>query len=440
MVLFLAIFVVFYLKYGYIPLAGSSFVKLSIGAFLIANVSLLTLLAFDAYTYEPSHGLFSKNLRFLLGLVLSLAILAILFYFLPDLRLARSLVVYGLLGSWMLLSLFRFWLHDALIKGVFQRKVLILGRSNSLEKLNLKLKQHDVYTKNWLKILDVIELNFEPLSLESSLSNLKSLLQEADEIVISEDDILRSDIQLLSLLCDARLSGVSVVNPILFFEKELGIVESDLILDFPLDLFSGFKRTLFSKITARWVDMFLAFALLLFAWPIILIAIVAIWVEDGIKAPFLYTQIRVGHKGKTFKLFKFRSMGLDSEIAGVQWAQKNDPRVTKVGRIIRRYRIDELPQLFNVMKGEMSFVGPRPERPEFVSMLKDRIPFYESRHWVKPGLTGWAQLNYPYGSTIDDAVRKLDFDLYYLKNQGFMLDFLIVLRTFEVVFLGRGAR
>ena len=167
----------------------------------------------------------------------------------------------------------------------------------------------------------------------------------------------------------------------------------------------------------------------------------AIWLEDGRRgAGVLYRQKRVGLEGKVFALTKFRSMRVDAESGGAQWATRNDPRVTRVGSLIRKTRIDELPQLLNVLRGHMGFVGPRPERPEFVAELEKNIPYYSYRHSVKPGITGWAQISYPYGSSIEDAKQKLQYDLYYVKNHSLLFDLMILLQTAEVVLWGKGGR
>jgi lipopolysaccharide/colanic/teichoic acid biosynthesis glycosyltransferase len=182
-------------------------------------------------------------------------------------------------------------------------------------------------------------------------------------------------------------------------------------------------------------------ALLLLAAPILGFIAAAIKVEDGALAPVLYRQERVGLKGQTFTILKFRSMVPDAELSGnAKWAVPGDRRVTRVGRIIRRTRLDELPQLLNVLIGDMSLVGPRPERPEFVKELSKNIPYYHQRHCVKPGITGWAQVCYPYGASLRDAKEKLQYDLYYVKHRGLMLDLLIVLQTAEVILWGKGAR
>ncbi len=180
--------------------------------------------------------------------------------------------------------------------------------------------------------------------------------------------------------------------------------------------------------------------ILTLALPFILLATIGIKFEDGMNAPLLYRQRRVGHYGKCFDVLKFRSMEVDAEKGGAQYATENDPRVTRMGALMRKSRIDELPQLLNVLRGEMSFVGPRPERPEFVGDLEQRIPYYRERHTVKPGITGWAQLCYPYGSTEKDTVEKLQYDLYYIKNRSLLFDLAILVQTVEVVLWGKGAR
>jgi lipopolysaccharide/colanic/teichoic acid biosynthesis glycosyltransferase len=173
---------------------------------------------------------------------------------------------------------------------------------------------------------------------------------------------------------------------------------------------------------------------------LMLITAIAIYIESGFGAPVFYKQTRVGYRDKPFKVMKFRSMRVDAEKNGAQFASQTDNRVTRVGKVIRKFRIDELPQLFNVFKGDMSFVGPRPERPEFVTGFEATIPYYKERHRVKPGITGWAQLCYPYGASEHDTWQKLQYDLYYVKNYSLFLDLTIMLSTVEVVLWGKGAR
>jgi len=186
----------------------------------------------------------------------------------------------------------------------------------------------------------------------------------------------------------------------------------------------------------RLLDLILAIVL----FPVLLSLglIAALLVKISSKGPIFYSQIRVGLNGRPFRIFKFRSMRVDAEKQGAQWSTQNDPRITGIGRFLRSTRLDELPQIFNVLRGDMSFIGPRPERPEFVDELAEVIPHYSLRHLVRPGLTGWAQINYPYGSSVEDAARKLEYDLYYLKNRGMLLDIKIILKTIMVVFARKG--
>jgi exopolysaccharide biosynthesis polyprenyl glycosylphosphotransferase len=186
----------------------------------------------------------------------------------------------------------------------------------------------------------------------------------------------------------------------------------------------------------RLFDLILASLFLVVLWPFMLLTALAVKLESP--GAVLYHQVRVGLNGRSFRIYKFRSMRQDAEKNGAVWAQKNDARVTRVGAFIRNTRLDELPQLYNVFAGHMSFVGPRPERPEFVTDLAQQIPFYEMRHKVKPGLMGWAQLKYPYGASVEDAKNKLQYDLYYTKNHSFFMDMLIMIQTVEIILLGKG--
>lgn len=260
-----------------------------------------------------------------------------------------------------------------------------------------------------------------------------------DEIVDAVDD-RRSRLPLIELL-DCKAHGINVVNLLSFFERESGYVNVNL-LDPSWIIFSdGFKQTTLKYIIKRTLDIIVGLVLFALTWPLMLVTALAILLESGFREPVLYTQTRVGEKGRNFKIYKFRSMHTDAEKDGkAQWATQNDARVTRVGAFIRKTRLDELPQIFNVLKGDMSFVGPRPERPEFDGMLREKIAFYEQRNQIKPGITGWAQLCYPYGASDKDALEKLQYDLYYVKNQSLFLDLIIILRTLEVILFGKGAR
>lgn len=240
-------------------------------------------------------------------------------------------------------------------------------------------------------------------------------------------------------LLDCRLSGVLVLDMSSHFERMLGQIRLDALRAGWLIFGDGFRQNTGRTVVKRIFDIVVATLLLIVFSPLMLITALAILIEDG--PPILYRQERVGLNGRLFNVIKFRSMKKDAEKDGTpRWASKNDTRVTRVGRIIRKLRIDELPQLFSVLKGDMSMVGPRPERAYFVDQLTKEIPFYAVRHSVKPGVTGWAQVRYHYGSSVDDAAQKLQYDLYYVKNHTLLLDLVILFETVGVVVGGKGAQ
>jgi len=258
-----------------------------------------------------------------------------------------------------------------------------------------------------------------------------------DEIIVAVRQ-QRGGVLPLRELLDCRLNGVDVTDLARFFERFHGKVPIELLKVSWLIYGNGYRQGWVRTVVKRMFDVAVAATLVLITAPLMILTTLAIAMESGF--PVIYRQERVGYGGKLFTVFKFRSMGHDAEKGGrARWAIARDPRVTRVGRIIRKLRIDELPQLFNVLRGEMSFVGPRPERPEFVKLLTEQIPFYAVRHSVKPGLTGWAQVRYSYGATVEQSVRKLEYDLYYVKNHTLALDILVLLETVRVVLLGEGA-
>ncbi len=239
-------------------------------------------------------------------------------------------------------------------------------------------------------------------------------------------------------LLDCKLAGIRVLDLSSFFERVQGQVRVDSLRASWLIYGDGFRQNFSRTMVKRCFDLLAAVALLILAAPIMLVTIVLILLEDG--GPIFYRQERVGLGGKIFKVTKFRSMRTDAEKDGKpRWATSNDDRATRVGRVIRKLRIDELPQIFNVLVGDMSLVGPRPERPYFVDQLAREIPFYGVRHCVKPGVTGWAQVRYQYGASVDDAIQKLQYDLYYVKNHTLVLDTLVLFETVRVVLTGEGA-
>jgi sugar transferase (PEP-CTERM system associated) len=260
-----------------------------------------------------------------------------------------------------------------------------------------------------------------------------------DEIVVAMDD-RRIGFPVDQVL-RCKMQGVQISDVIDFLERETLRLRLDVMNPGWLIFSGGFRSGPIMDIAQRFCDLAASMLLLAATWPVMIATVVAIKLEDGLDAPVLYRQERVGQDGKVFAVLKFRSMRIDAERPGEpRWAQKRDPRVTRVGAVIRNLRVDELPQIINALRGEMSLVGPRPERPEFVAKLAQEIPYYAERHTVKPGITGWAQLCYPYGSTVQDAAQKLQYDLFYIKNRSIVFNLMVLLVTVEVIFFGKGAR
>ena len=264
---------------------------------------------------------------------------------------------------------------------------------------------------------------------------------KVSEIVVAQQERRRKEGGWLPVpeLMECKLRGISVTNGLDFYERELKKAKLDMVHPSWIVFSEGFKASKSRALAKRVLDLSISLTLLVIMLPFIVLTALAVFFETA--RPVLYSQKRVGLLGKEFRIYKFRSMRQDAEKDGkARWASANDDRVTRVGAFIRNTRLDELPQIYNVIMGEMSIVGPRPERPEFVSELKEKIPFYDTRHYVKPGLMGWAQLKYPYGASVEDARGKLEYDLYYSKNHSFVMDLLIMIQTVEVILLGKGVR
>lgn len=331
--------------------------------------------------------------------------------------------------------------------GITKKRVIVIGAGERASIIEKRMRRES--DRRGFTLIGFIplasdkqdELKRENVLPAKTIDDLEVFISEneIDEIVIAPDE-RRGSLPLESLF-DCKMAGVVVKDILDFIEEETGQVAVNLIYPSWVIYSNGFQSRHYIRVAADYMlNVFLASIVFLLTWPILIITALLIYIEDGHKkgGTILYKQTRVGMDGQLFEILKFRSMRQDAEKDGAQWAQKVDSRVTRIGNALRKYRIDELPQLFNVFKGEMGFVGPRPERPEFVKELIKEIPYYNHRHNVKPGLTGWAQLNYPYGSSVNDSLEKLKFDLYYIKRRSILLDLLILVRTFEIILFGKG--
>ena len=410
---------------------------------LFAASILLGMFALGLYQAHMRESVAGMFLRQLVGFVLGAFFLVILYYVLPQAYIGRGVfglaVLFGLITV-VLCRVFFFNLMDA---ELLKRRVLVLGaghRAEYLVKWNRRRSDRRTF-----KVVGFVPVAGETIAVPADeVLQIEGGLyawakrEHIDEIVVGPDD-RRGKVPMDALL-ECKQHGIEVTNLLRFLERESGKVKLSAYPSW-LVFSEGFDGSHLRKASKRAFDIFCAVAVLLVTWPLMLLTALAIRIESGAGQPLLYRQERVGERGRVFRLIKFRSMRTDAERDGVaRWASKNDDRVTRVGRFIRKTRLDELPQLWNVLKGDMSFIGPRPERPQFVDELAKKISYYTLRHCVKPGLTGWAQLRYPYGSSEEDAAEKLTFDLYYVKNHNLRFDLMIFLQTIEVVLFGRGAR
>ena len=345
--------------------------------------------------------------------------------------------------SALIVSSFRYFTFKINFFGFGKRNILVLGaghRASIIEKRMRRDVDRQDFTVHGFVIRDGD--SEEGIKRETRIHLETSLVEYAvdhdiDEIVVANDD--RRNSLPVDELFACKIRGVEVIDILDFIERETGQIAVNLIHPSWLIFSNGFTSNNHLRNTLDWIfNAAIALFLLFLTWPVMLITAVCIKLTEGLKAPVFYTQERVGLDGEPFNIIKFRSMRLDAEKHGAQMASENDNRITKIGNILRKYRIDELPQIWNVLHGDMGFVGPRPERPHFVQKLIKNLPYYNERHNVKPGLTGWAQLKYPYGATEKDSLEKLKYDLYYIKHRSFLLDLLILIRTVEIVLFGKG--
>ena len=381
--------------------------------------------------------------RVMFAIIVSVPVALLLFHFnawdsFSNRSVQISLVV--LLG---LLLAMRGFVNRKSASSIFLPKVLIVGTGADAAVVARSLThpvQRGVEVVGFLAQGADDELAVDPAKVVHAPGRLLEFVREnrINEVIVAVRE-RRGGVLPIRELLDCKVSGVKVLDLSSFFEHTQGQVRIDSLKASWLIYGDGFRQGLSRALVKRCFDLVVSIALLVMATPVMLLTMLLIMLED--RGPVFYRQERVGLGGRTFKVTKFRSMRTDAEKDGKpRWATSNDDRVTRVGRVIRKLRIDELPQLFNVITGEMSLVGPRPERPFFVEKLSEEIPFYSVRHCVKPGVTGWAQVRYQYGASVDDAIQKLQYDLYYVKNHTLMLDTLVLFETVRVVLTGEGAQ
>ncbi|MFO1352260.1 MAG: TIGR03013 family XrtA/PEP-CTERM system glycosyltransferase [Gammaproteobacteria bacterium] len=420
------------------PLAVSAVLP-DAGALIVTMLGIM--IAMGLYERNFWNGKTDVILRVGVSFIVGFFALTFLYYIIPMIRLDRR--EFGLTFSIAFVAILvaRSIFLKASDQEKLKKRVLVLGAGNRALQLENSVSELE---DSGFNIVGYMRMEHESPAIDPSkiisMPNDLSVFcdeQQIDEIIVALDDRRRGTLPMDSLL-ECKINGVRFIYPLAFIERETGKISLNDLQPSSMIFSDGFHQAVLKTTGKRLFDIAASSLILLLASPIILITIVSIWVESGFRGPIFYLQERVGRNERVFKVLKFRSMRVDAEKNGIQWAQKNDSRVTRVGGFIRRARIDELPQLINVLLGQMSFVGPRPERPQFVANLNKRVPYYSLRHRVNPGITGWAQLRYPYGASEADAREKLQYDLYYIKNYSLFLDFMVLLQTVQTILWAKG--
>jgi sugar transferase (PEP-CTERM system associated) len=433
---------------------GSSFVVVSLSDFA-SQVGLFTILVVLS---ALSVGLYETKLRetfrgvirrIFVSVAISYFIIEVITNtFLTNIEISQYYLPTYAGMTIIALVVFRYFINRLGILGLGQSKIIVIGAGERASIIEKRMRREvDRFGFELLGFIPIPGDNREEGIQNEKLihvkidENFRNFIadNDIDEVVIACDQ--RRGTLPVEILFDCKLRGVGVTDLLDFMERETGQIVVNLMYPSWVIYSNGFNSQNYLRDALDYsMNCLMATLVLLLAWPFMLLTAIIIFFEDvNIKnASVFYKQERVGLNGRLFNIIKFRSMRLDAEKDGAKWATANDSRVTKVGHFIRKFRIDELPQLLNIYRGEMSFIGPRPERPQFVEQLIREIPYYNQRHNVKPGLAGWAQLNYPYGASVEDSMEKLKFDLYYVKHQSLMLDILILIRTVEVVLFGKG--
>lgn len=443
LLLILAVVLAAKLRFGDEIVGLASFARYIPAMLFFVCTTSLVLFLFDFYEADSIQSR-TERVRLLFGgFLAALGVLAVAYYFWPNLYMGRGFLAISLVAGFGLIMLRIFFLARLHRWSFLQHKILVLGVGEHARDLVAMLKQNP---NPFLVVLGFVHMDKQTAALiapnlvieaspgESLLGLARRLGVQQIVVALSE----RRGLLPLEQVMDCKLAGIRVTDLVPFYERVAGRILIEKMRPSQIIFSEGYDVNAIQKLGKRSFDIVCALLALLLLAPVA--ALVALAIRCDSSGAALYRQERVGEAGKPFNMYKFRSMREDAEIDGPVWASQNDPRVTRVGRVLRNTRLDELPQLWNILMGDMSFVGPRPERPAFVIELEQVIPYYAQRLVVKPGLTGWAQISCQYSASVEDAVQKLEYDLYYIKNMSVWLDLRILLGTLSVVLWGKGAR
>lgn len=416
--------------------------SLFLKALVVTGICQLCFYYADIYDLRAVTSKVEVFFRLLQALGAAAILLAGLFLLFPDMRMGEKVVEISILATVFTILLWRFlveWLNRAYGGG---ERILLVGSAKAVQDLAREIKNRPDLPIELLGTVSEHEeehSTLEGLRDLGTLSHLESIITEnaPDRLIVALKE--RRQQLPINMLLKKRMQGLLIEEASTLYQKITGKIPVESIHPSSLIFSEGFLQSPFRRAYARIFGFMGAVSALVLCGPVMLLVALAIKLDS--KGPVLYRQMRTGKNGRPFEILKFRSMRIDAEsLSGPVWAQEKDPRITRVGRIIRKVRFDELPQFLNVLYGQMGFVGPRPERPHFVDQLIEQIPFYDLRHSVRPGITGWAQVSLHYGATVEDSKEKLEYDLFYIKNLSLSLDFMILFQTIKIVLFGKGAR
>ena len=442
MLLFGGLVIAVYVRMGAV---NAEYALISRNGFYKAALATLFCLAsfylFDLYDFVVMRDRRELVLRMLQALGLAWVALALMFYMLPQVMIGRGVTLISLPLALLLMVGWRLSIHWFLGHPELGERILIVGSGEfAVEIARETLQRKDAgyrvvgFVDNDPALVGKSLINPKVIGLTSELASLVRR-ENIDRLVVAIND-RRGQFPTQELLKLSLSGDVTIEESASFYERLTGRVLLDMIRPSWLIFSSRGRRARINEIARSAMHRIIALVGAILSLPIAIFTAIVIKLES--RGPVLYKQERVGKNGRPFSLMKFRSMRTDAEKDGPVWAKTDDDRMTRVGRIIRKIRVDEIPQFWNILRGDMNFVGPRPERPHFVAQLAQEIPYYEQRHLIAPGLTGWAQINYPYGASIEDAKQKLQYDLYYMKNQNVALDATILFETIKTILFGKG--
>jgi sugar transferase (PEP-CTERM system associated) len=411
---------------------------------LVTIVTQLSLYFNDLYELKATESMIELATLLIQSIGITSIVLAIIYFFWPAAMIGRWIFFVSIIFLVFFLVSWRLLYAYVIHKKLFTERSLIIGDGDLAKDILQEIRgrrdvSYDVRSVVGHSKGDDSISQLHGIKMRYGFDTLCDLAEAEDisSIIVALDQ--KRGVMPYRELLNCKVRGISIVDGESFYERITGKLLVEKINPSWLIFSDGFSKSKTSRALKRLVGLVLSSMMLITLSPLLLLVAVAIKLES--RGPALFSQERVGEHGDLFTLYKFRSMKADAEKeSGPVWAEEDDPRITRVGKIIRKLRIDELPQLWNVLKGDMSFVGPRPERPYFVEKLKKAIPYYNERFSVKPGVTGWAQIKYPYGATEKDALEKLKYDLYYIKNMSLVMDLIVIFHTAKTVLLGRGSR